>query len=244
MVIISQARELFLKSIPSLSILIFVMSYYELSMVYGLETITIVPGASDSSRYRFFDMIEYPISIGKELKWYNADNIDHNIVISSADEKNIISESVDIKPKQSFSYTFDNEGEYTFQSSKYDWMKGKVIVTDNITEIKKSVENGIDVYLSWTPQSNNVGEKVFFKIIFVNRNDTNNVEHIDYSFTIEDSESHKVLHQSAVAHSGWGVESSSYTFDSPGTFIGKIIIHGVLFQPVEPDNISFEIQVK
>jgi len=247
MIIISPVGKLFLNLfILSLSILVFLISYYQLSIVYALEAITIVPGASDSSRYRFFDMNEYPISVGKEIKLYNPDNINHNIVISSADEKEIY-ESVNIKPKQSFSHTFDKEGEYTFQSSVYDWMKGKIIVTNNITTIKKSTDKDIDVYISWIPSPIKVGEKVFFKIIFANKNDTgdtNNVEHIDYSFTIKDSESDKVLYQSGVIHSGWGVESSSYTFDSPGTFIGRIGIHGVLFQPIEPDNIDFEIQVK
>jgi plastocyanin len=246
MKILSQACKLSINIlIISLSILILLISYYELSIVYAQEeTITIVPGASDSSRYRFFDMIEYPISTGKEIKWYNAENIIHNIVIISSNEKTIIAQSANIKPKESFSYTFDKEGEYTFQSSIYDWMKGKIIVTDNIKTIKKSMENDIDIYLSWIPSSIKVGEKVFFKIIFVNKKDKNNQEHIDYSFTIHNSESDKVLYKSAGTHSAWGVESSSYTFDSPGTFIGKLRIEGILFQPIEPDNIDFEIQVK
>ena len=244
MIFISLAgKSSFLNSlILSLSILIFLVSFYELSIVYASETITIVPGASDSSRYRFFDMIEYPIGIGKEVKWYNADNIVHNIVISSADGEKIISETV--KPKQFFSYTFNKEGEYTFQSSDYEWMKGKIIVTNNMKTIKKSLKNDIDVYLTWTPSSIEVGGNVFFKIIFVNKYDTNNVAHIDYSFSIEDPESDKVLYQSALTHSAWGVESSSYTFNSPGTFMGKIGIEGVLFQPVVPDNVTFEIQVR
>jgi hypothetical protein len=42
--------------------------------------------------------------------------------------------------------TFDNEGEYHFQSSKYDWMKGKIIVTDDVRTIKRSMDNGIDQF--------------------------------------------------------------------------------------------------
>jgi len=247
MMIISQSSKSFLNLfILSLSILVILISYFQLSNVYSLETITIIPGASDSSRYRFFDMNVYPISVGKELKLYNADNINHNIVITSAGEKEIY-RSVNIKPKQSFSHIFNKEGEYNFQSSDYEWMKGKIVITNNIVTLKKNTDKDIDVYLSWIPSSIKVGEKVFFKIIFANKNDTgdtNNIEHIDYSFTIKGSEPDRVLFQSGVTHSGWGVESSSYTFDSPGAFIGRIDIHGILFQPIEPDNIDFEIQVK
>ena len=66
------------------SILFFLFSCYS-HFVHAEEIITIVPGSSDSSRYRFFDITEYPISTGEEIKWYNADNILHKIQIMSND---------------------------------------------------------------------------------------------------------------------------------------------------------------
>ena len=60
------------------SILFFLFSF-DSHFAHSEEIITIVPGSSDSSRYRFFDITEYPISTGEEIKWYNADNIIHNI---------------------------------------------------------------------------------------------------------------------------------------------------------------------
>ena len=66
----------------SFSILFLLFSFYPY-FANAEEIITIVPGSSDSSRYRFFDITEYPISTGKEIKWYNADNIIHNIVVTS-----------------------------------------------------------------------------------------------------------------------------------------------------------------
>ncbi len=214
------------------------------------EIITIVPGSSDSSRYRFFDITEYPISTGEEIKWYNADNIIHNIVVtsnSSSNGKDTVAQSENIKPNDFFSYKFDKEGEYLFQSSKYDWMKGKIIVTDDIKTIKKSMENDIDVYISWTPSSFKVGEKSLFKIIFLDKKNEKNQEHIDYSFTIQNpsssASSNKVLYKNAITHSAWGVEPASHLFDSGGTFIGKLGIEGILFQPIEPEYKEFEIQV-
>jgi plastocyanin len=226
----------------SFLILIFFVSYSKAIIVSAQEeTITIVPGSSDSSRFRFFDITEYPISTEEEIKWYNADDVIHNIVITTNDGKTIIAQSKEIKPKGFFSFAFHNEGEYLFKSSKYDWMKGKIIVTDEIDTIKKSMTNDIDLYLSWTPSSINVGEKVFFKIIFVDKKSEKNQEHIDYSFTIENPTSNRVLYKNAIIHSAWGVEPASYVFDSIGTFTGKLRIEGILFQPIEPDQTEFEI---
>ncbi|HJU58382.1 MAG TPA: hypothetical protein VJ583_01420, partial [Nitrososphaeraceae archaeon] len=143
------------------------------------------------------------------------------------------------------SYQFEKEGEYLFQSPKYYWMKGKIIVTDDIKTIKKSIGNGIDVYISWTPSTIKLGEKSLFKIIFADKKSERNQEHIDYSFTIQNpsSSSDTVSYKNAITHSAWGIEPASHIFDSEGTFIGKLGIEGILFQPIEPEYAEFEIQV-
>jgi plastocyanin len=247
---------LFLLSSSSFSILLLLslFSFYPYFANAQEEVITIVPGSSDSSRYRFFDITEYPISLGKEIKWYNADNIVHKIVITSSslgnssNENDTIAQSENIKPNEFFSYQFDKEGEYLFESPKYDWMKGKIIVTDDIKTIKKNMkENDIDVYISWIPSTIKLGEKSIFKIIFLDKKSEKNQEHIDYSFTIQNpsssSSSNKVLYKNAITHSAWGVEPASHVFDSGGTFIGKLGIEGILFQPIDPEYTEFEIQV-
>jgi hypothetical protein len=87
----------------SFLVLTFFVFYYRSFIVYAQEEIiTIVPGSSDSSRYRFFDITEYLINTGEEIKWYNADNIIHNIVITTNDGKTIVTQSQDIKPKGFF----------------------------------------------------------------------------------------------------------------------------------------------
>jgi plastocyanin len=229
----------------SFSTLLFLFSFSSYFANAQEEIITIVPGSSDPARYRFFDITEYPISTEEEIRWYNADNIIHNIIVTSTNGDIIVAQSADIKPKEFFSYKFDKEGEYIFQSSKYKWMEGKIIVTDDIKTIKESMENDIDLYISWTPSSSTkLEEKTIFKIIFVDKKSERNQEHIDYSFTIHNSTSDTVLYKNAVTHSAWGLEPASYKFDSSGTFIGKLRIEGILFQPIEPDNTEFEIQVK
>ena len=68
-------------------------------------------------------------------------------------------------------------------------------------------------------------------------------KHIDYSFTIQNPSSDTVLYKNAITHSAWGVEPASPIFDSSGTFIGKLGILGILFQPIEPEYTEFEVQV-
>ena len=225
------------------SISFFLFSCYS-HFAHAEEIITIVPGSSDSSRYRFFDVTEYPISTGEEIKWYNADNILHNIqIISNDTNKTIVAESENIEPKEYFNYVFKEEGEYLFQSIKYPWMKGKIIVTDDIKTVKKSFENDIDLNISWTSSTIKSSEKAIFKIIFIDKKSSKNQEHIDYSFTIKDSTADKVLYKNSLTHSAWGVEPASHKFISTGNFIGEVGIQGVLFQPVSPQYSEFEIEV-
>ena len=230
----------------SLLILAFFVSYYGSFIVHAQEeTITIVPGSSDSSRYRFFDITDYPLKTGEELKWYNADNIAHNIIVTSKDGNIIVAQSGNIKPKGSFSFKFDKPGEYYFKSANYNWMKGKVIVTDNIRTVKKNMNDDIATYISWIPPSSasatTTNDKTIFKIIFLDKKSEINQEHIDYSFTIRSSISDKILYQNSITHSSWGVESASYKLEPNSSFIGKLGISGIQFQPIEPEYAEFEI---
>jgi hypothetical protein len=121
-------------------------------------------------------------------------------------------------------------------------MKGKIIVTDDIKTIKENLWNDIVLYISWTPSTIKSGEKAIFKIIFIDKKSSKNQEHIDYSFTIKDSTSDKVLYKNSLTHSAWGVEPASHKFDSTGNFVGEVGIQGILFQPINSEYIEFEIQ--
>ena len=93
----------------SFLILAFFVSYYGTFIVQAQEeTITIVPGSSDSSRYRFFDITEYPLNTGEELKWYNADNIVHNIIVTSNDGDIIVAQSGNINRRDLFLINLTN----------------------------------------------------------------------------------------------------------------------------------------
>ena len=51
-----------------------------------------------------------------------------------------------------------------------------------------------------------------------------------------------MLYKNSLTHSGWGVEPASNKFNSIGNFIGEVGIQGILFQPITPEYIEFEIE--
>jgi hypothetical protein len=216
---------------------------YVIPLAFAEEVITILPGAQDHSRPRFLDITFYPIEKGKELTWFNDDDISHKIIINSSIEDNstaLIADSATIKPEDSFTYAFEEEGTYRFFSPTYPWIKGTVFVSDDISTITQTdSENNIDVQLTWTPSLPKVGQQIHFKIIFISKETEENQKHIDYRFSIQDSDGKKIDLQSP--HSGWGVESASYTFGKEGEFKPKISIFNINFIPVEVGVTEFEM---
>jgi ethanolamine utilization microcompartment shell protein EutL len=90
-----------------LSILIFQTFIPIISSAFAQEVITILPGSTDKNRPRFLDIIFYPIEKGKELTWFNDDNVEHSIVINSITEDNktkLLTESEIIKLGDAFTY--------------------------------------------------------------------------------------------------------------------------------------------
>lgn len=55
---------------------------------FAQEVITILSGSTDKNRPRFLDITFYPIEKGKELTWFNDDDVEHSIVINSITEDN------------------------------------------------------------------------------------------------------------------------------------------------------------
>jgi plastocyanin len=209
---------------------------------YAQDVITIIPCSSDHNNPKFFDTTSDYVRKGQSIRWFNADDINHRIIISTSDGKEVVSDSGLIRPNGSFSFKFNNPGIYDFSSPIYPWMKGNVSVTDDLySEIKGSAKNNVNVQLSWSPASPKVGQYTHFRIIFLNRSTQINQSHIDYVFSINNSTNKTVFQQGL--HSSWGVESASYKFNTIGIFTPKVTITGILFQPVEPTEVDFNMSV-
>ncbi|HET9357675.1 MAG TPA: hypothetical protein VFN98_06260 [Nitrososphaeraceae archaeon] len=232
--------------ISSLSIILAVgiFFYAIIPLAFAEEVITILPGAQDHNRPRFLDITYYPIESGKELTWFNDDDVSHRIIIDkTTDESNnteLVADSGIIKPEDSYTYIFEDEGTYSFSSPTHSWIEGIVFVNDDISTVTQTdSENDIDVQLSWTPSSPKIGQQTHFKIIFINKETEENQKHIDYRFSIQGPDGNNVDLQSP--HSGWGAESASYTFKKEGEFKPRISIFNINFIPVKVGVTEFEM---
>jgi hypothetical protein len=234
-------------TILSLSVIsvVGILFFIDIPLVFAEEVITILPGAQDHDRPRFLDISFYPLEKGKELTWFNDDDVSHRIIINSTEENNnsttLLADSEIIEPENSYTYTFEEEGTYLFSSPTHPWIKGTVFVSDDISTVTQTdSENDIDVQLSWTPSSPKVGQQTHFKIIFINKETEENQKHIDYRFSIQDPAGKKI--DLKAPHSGWGVESASYTFEKEGVFKPRISIFNINFIPVEVGVAEFEME--
>jgi hypothetical protein len=129
-------------TIISLSIILAVgiLLLLVIPLAFAEEVITILPGAQDHNRPRFLDITFYPIEKGKELTWFNDDDVSHRIIINSTTEKSnsteLVADSGVIKPEDSYTYIFEEEGTYRFSSPTHPWINGNIIhrtyLTDNL----------------------------------------------------------------------------------------------------------------
>ena len=85
-----------------------------------------------------------------------------------------------------------------------------------------------------------MGQQTHFKVIFINKETEENQKHIDYTFSIQDPIGKKIGLQSP--HSGWGVDSASYTFEKEGQFQPMISIFNINFIPVQISATEFEME--
>jgi plastocyanin len=151
----------------------FLMVVIGFPAAFAEDAITIIPCSSNHNNPRFFDNPSYYVQKGQQIRWHNADDINHRIVISTSDAKAVLSDSGIIKSNGSFPFKFNNIGIYHFSSPVYPWMQGNVSVTDNISSVTMTnTKNNVDVQLTWTPAIPRVGEITHFKIIFINRTPT------------------------------------------------------------------------
>jgi plastocyanin len=230
-----------LSVIPTIAF-VFLIFVIVVPAAYAEDIITIIPCSSNHNNPTFFNTNSYYVQKGQHVRWFNADDINHRIIASTSNGKELLFDSGLIKPNDSYSFIFNNIGSYNFSSPIYPWMKGNVSVTDDISSgTIRHLKDNVDVQLTWTPITPKLGETAHFKIIFLHKNTELNQPHIDYVFSINNSTNKSVYQQGL--HSSWGVESASYKFDKSGIFMPKVTITAILFQPVYPSEADFKMSV-
>jgi plastocyanin len=207
------------------------------NMTYAEDVIFIVPGAGDPSLELDFDPQLQVIGRGQEIVFVNADFVEHNLVVKTADDEQVFNTGV-LKNNQFVSHTFSDLGEYSLQCTLFPHMKGEIKVTDDIITLTKTIdEQNLEVQLTRSPAYPGVGEDVFFKVIFIDKNTGRNHSHIDYSLSFDDSQDTYV--DGMGGHTVDGAEYGSFTFDQEDKYTPKITVSGIDFVPIQPATVEF-----
>ena len=69
------------------------------------------------------------VKVGTTVKWINNDEAEHTIVAKDGTFVSDALKTKDIKPGDSFSFTFDKEGTFEYECSIHPAMKAKIVVT-------------------------------------------------------------------------------------------------------------------
>ena len=132
--------------------------------------IIILHGTSDRTNPSFFDSSCYFTKPGKTVKWYNTDDVSHNLILTGAKGNSNyaatrqIAESGIIPPNGNSSYNLDNYVMYEHSSPNYPWMKGAISVSDdtNTTIVSQNMKNNVNIELTQQPFKAKVGRDTFF----------------------------------------------------------------------------------
>jgi hypothetical protein len=95
--------------------ILYQFSISDLNLIYADNVITIIPGSGNynpSDQFsitRFFDNNFFPVKRSSNLTWYNADNVEHTILLGFKNGTRIMKPQT-IEPCDSFSYEFINSG--------------------------------------------------------------------------------------------------------------------------------------
>ena len=208
------------------------------------DIISIVPGSGKFIKSepfaitRFFDIDFFPTKKNQNITWYNDDESYHKISVRESNSTQI-TESKLLKPKESFSYSFNVNGRYDFVSPIYKLMNGSILVTDDLITKSIVTQNNVKIQLTYTPSKPKEDNIINYKLIFIDKNTNKNKEHIDYQFLIINSQGKTVYNQSM--HSSWGMESARYKYEKQDGYVTPIVrITGISFQPVVPEEAVFK----
>lgn len=221
---------------------------------FATNIITILPGASDKTSPSYFDSTFYLIKAGNTIKWYNTDDVPHNLILTSikdngsSTQKQQITESGSIVPNANFSYKFNNNGMYEYSSPNYPWMKGIISVSEDIntTTVSQNMKNNISIELTQQPIQPKEGRVTHFLINFINQKMNTNQKHVDYEFALYNNNDQDRIKEplfNQALHSNGGLEQVAYSFPAPGRYTAAITIYYVLFSPIVPDTANSNIAV-
>lgn len=149
------------------------------------------------------------VTVGDTITWYNDDREGHTVTSGEGSGRygwmsdnfgtaNDIFDSGRFSPGESWSYTFDESGTFSYFCTIHPWMEGVVIVEKLIPDyphdatgkklefplLQYTPDRNIEVNLSWDPPVIKTHEKIQFVYQFYDPSTNSNLAKMKYNFII------------------------------------------------------------
>ena len=149
-----------------------------------------VPGCEETNEC--FIPYEVTIAIGDTIMWVNDDTAAHTFTSGTPGGESVgaIFDSSLVMVDGSFSYTFDEAGEYPYFCMVHPWMAGVVIVGEAMAEEEEAMMSGVNLGLDIYPMlpfDNTVNDMVTLSFTAqsdVLKGESGAVTHLDYKVMI------------------------------------------------------------
>ena len=195
----------------------------------------------------WYDPPELSIVAGDTVTWTNDDREGHTVTSGYGagrfdwmDTKNLgdpdgLFDSLRFMPGDSWSYTFETQGNYNYFCVIHPWMEGIVFVEPNIPDYPHDAtgkkyeqfpiflitpDNSVEINFSWEPQIIKTHEKVNFIYRFYDAIYDQPLRKLQYDIAI--LQNNEILYKDEGAVSGAGGDYRQWIFEEPGPIIVKI----------------------
>jgi len=187
------------------------------------------------------------VSVGDTITWTNDDREGHTVTSGDGagrfewmDTKNLGNptgyfDSLRFLPGESWSYTFEEEGEFNYFCVIHPWMEGIVIVQQKIPNYPHNAtgkeykqfptyyttpDGTVEINFSWEPQIIKTHEKVNFIYRFYDAVYDLPLRKLQYDIAI--LQNNEILYREEGAVSGAGGDYRQWIFENPGPILIKI----------------------
>ena len=157
----------------------------------------------------WYDPPQMFVKVGDTITWYNDDREGHTVTSGEGSGRygwmsdnfgtpNDIFDSERFSPGESWSYTFDESGTFSYFCTIHPWMEGVVIVEKQIPDyphdatgkkiefplLQYTPDTNIEVNLTWDPPVIKTHEKIQFVYQFYDPSTNSNLAKMKYNFII------------------------------------------------------------
>ena len=188
--------------------------FASLSFVYAEEYIIDIPMGAYNPELNtvaevWYDPPQLFVTVGDTVTWYNDDKEGHTVTSGESSgrfgwmsdnfgKSNGIFDSGRFMPGESWSYTFEDFGIFSYYCTIHPWMEGILIVEKQIPDyphdatgtklefplLQYTPDRNIEVNLSWDPPVITSHEKIQFVYQFYDPQTNSNLAEMKYNFII------------------------------------------------------------